>query len=33
MSSDWVRYFFEIESDIVSRCGFAVKREGTAKKE
>ncbi|MEC0198689.1 hypothetical protein P4H35_20315 [Paenibacillus taichungensis] len=26
MSSDWVRYFFEIESDIVSWCSFVVKR-------
>ncbi|WP_179132112.1 MULTISPECIES: hypothetical protein [unclassified Paenibacillus] len=33
MSSDWVRYFFEIESDIVSWCSFVVKKEGTAKKD
>ncbi|MGE6574809.1 hypothetical protein ACQKFM_07800 [Paenibacillus xylanexedens] len=32
MSSDWVRYFFEIESDIASWCSFAVKKEGTAKR-
>jgi hypothetical protein len=28
-----VRYFFEIESDIVSWCSFVVKKEGTAKKD